>query len=212
MKVPQLLDQVRQRVPEKAAIGTRFKVTAVVETPYGTHDIAVAARIDAEGRRREQFWCDAVRVQQPVLLRLTCPEGQCPHVVQVRAQWASFHRNDKATTRPRPLQPQPLIAETTIKAGGQSFAARPGRFPCFTRCPNGAHPPMTIEKSGFDLFDDSGCVGGGVTEAGGIRRPRLATLREAEAYALARRLEALAAVGHAHDASRSRPGRTTGDD
>ncbi len=178
MKVPQLLDEVRQRVPEKAPFGTRYRLTSVVQTAGGVHDIGVAARIDADGGGREQFWCDAVRVKQPVLMRLTCPEGECPHVVQVRAQWVAFRGRR-----------------------GQRFTARPARFPCFTRCPHGAHPPMSIEKSGFDLFDDTGCVGGGVVEAGGFRRPRLATLREAQAFVPARHLETLAAISQARDAA-----------
>jgi hypothetical protein len=65
---------------------------------------------------------------------------------------------------------------------------------------------MTIEKSGFDLFDGSNCLGGGVTERNGVRRPRIPSVPAAEAYVLARHLETLAAVGAARDASRSRPG------
>ena len=98
------------------------------------------------------------------------------------------------------------MAEVAVTVGHQRFTARPARFPCFTPCPNGAHPPLTIEKRGFDLFDDTSCLGVGVTESRGVRRPRIPTVRAAEAYVLARQLETLAALGAARDASRGRPG------
>ena len=101
------------------------------------------------------------------------------------------------------------MAEVDVTVGSQRFTARPARFPCFTPCPNGAHPPMTIDKSGFDLFDDSSCLGGGVTESRGVRRPRIPTVLAAEAYVLARHLECLAAVGAARDAARGKPGPAT---
>lgn len=214
MNVPELLDEVRREVPTGAPVGTRWKASSTLITPHGTHSIAIAARIDARGERREQFWCDGVRVELPVLLRLTCTEGECPHVVQVRAQWLAYHRAGPARVafeRPlsqplspslsRPLSPS-LIAEVAVHVGQHRFVARPARFPCFTHCPNGAHPPMTIDKTGFDLFDESTCVGGGTVETGGVRQPRLPTLRAAEAFVLARHLETLAALGVASETSR----------
>ena len=50
MNVPQLLDEVRRHVPLDASVGTRWKVKSVVTTPEGTHHVAAAARIDAQGR------------------------------------------------------------------------------------------------------------------------------------------------------------------
>jgi hypothetical protein len=210
MNVPQLLDEVRQRVPEDAPVGTRWKLASMLTLPHGVHHVAAAARIDPQGRRREQFWCDEVRVEQAVLLRLTCSEEECPHAIQVRAQWAAFHGRARVAARPAAPVPRPLMAEVAITVGGQRFTARPARFPCFTPCPNGAHPPMTIGKSGFDVFDHSHCLGGGVTESGGVRRPRIPTVAAAEAFLLARHLEARAAVGIARDASRAGP--AAGDD
>ncbi len=212
MNVPQLLDEVRHHVPLDASVGTRWKVKSVVTTLEGTHHIAAAARIDVRGGRREQFWCDDLRVELGVLLRLTCAERECPHVRQVGAQWAAFHRRDGAATRPGPPLPRPLVAEVAVTVGRQRFTARPARFPCFTPCPNAAHPPVTIEKSGFDLFDDSSCLDGGVTESNGVRCPRFPTVGAAEAYLLARHLETLAVVGAARDASRSRPDPVAGAD
>jgi hypothetical protein len=205
MNVLQLLDEVQNQVPEGAPFGTRGKATSALALPDGVHRVAVAARIDPQGRRREQFWCDDVRVEKAVLLRLTCPERECPHAVQVRAQWTAFHGRDRASALPGSPLTRPLMVEAAVTVGRQRFTARPARFPCFTPCPNRAHPPLTIEKLGFDLFGDGICLGGGVTESQGVRRPRIPTLRAAEAYVLARQLETMATVGAARDTSRGRP-------
>lgn len=206
MNVSQLLDEVHHHVPKDAPFGTRWKTTSEVILPEGVHRVAVAARIDPQGRRREQFWCDNVRLERAVLLRLTCPEQECPHAIQVRAQWAAFHGRGRAAPLPGSRLTRPLMAEVAVTVGGQRFTARPARFPCFTPCPNRAHPPLTIDKRGFDLFDSGMCLGGGVTESLGVRRPRIPTLLAAEAYVLARQLEMMAVVGAARDALRGRPG------
>lgn len=208
MRVLQLLEEVHHRVPTNAPFGTRWKAAAEVTLPDRVHLVAVAARIDRQGQRREQFWCDGVRVERAVWLRLTCPERECPHAVQVRAQWNAFHGRARTAALPGPplAQAPALMVETVVTVGRQQVTARPARFPCFTPCPHRAHPPLTIEKSGFDLFDNGLCLGGGVTESQGVRRPRIPTLPAAEAYVLARQLETMAAVGAARGSLRGRPG------
>ena len=62
----------------------------------------------------------------------------------------------------------------------------------------------------FDLFDADGCVGGGIAESSGYRRPRLPDTGAVEAYVLGRHLEALAVVNQARDTSRASPGPTPG--
>lgn len=202
MNVLQLIGEVHRQVPIRAPFGTRWKASSTVTTRQGSHVVSVAARIDAQGRRREQFWCDGVRVEPVVLLRLTCSETECPHAREVRAQWQA-HRCPNATKPPLdPHGPRPLMTEIPVAIGRQRFVARPARFPCFTPCPHGAHPPMTIEKTGFDLFDEGACIGGGVVESGGVRQPRFPTVQAAEAFVLARHLETLAALALASESSR----------
>jgi hypothetical protein len=208
MNVLDLDEEAHRRVPATAPFGTRWKGTSQVTTPHGAHTVAVAARIDARGHRREQFWCDEVRVERGVLLRLTCKETECPHAIEVRAQWLAFHRRAPARAPRASMSPQPLTADIPVTVGRHHIVARPARFPCFTHCPNDAHPPLNIDKSGFDLFEEGVCVGGGVTVLGGVLRPRLPTVRAAEAFVLARHLEALATLGKATDSSRPGPGRT----
>ncbi|MFO1340031.1 MAG: hypothetical protein U1F53_17695 [Burkholderiaceae bacterium] len=201
-----MVDELRRRVPVGAPFGTRWKTICTVSTARGEHLVAAAARIDAQGRRREQYWCDGVRLDASVLLRLTCAETECPHAVAVRAQWLAHQRRVGARPAPEGWGPRPLIVETAVAVGPHRFVARPARFPCFTPCPHGAHPPLTIDKTGYDLFDEGACIGGGVVETGGVRRPRFPTVRAAEAFVLARHLETLAALAAARDSSRPRRG------
>lgn len=210
MKVLQLVDEADRKVPASAPPGTRWKATSEVTTPHGRHTIAVAARIDTDGHRREQFWCDNVRVERHVLLRLTCREAECPQAIAVREQWLADRGKGPADTGLQRLCPRPLMTEVAVGVGGQHFVARPARFPCFTPCPHGAHPPLRIDKSGFDLFEDGACLGGGVTRREGVLQPRIPTVRAAEAFVLARHLETLVALGMAADSSRLMRGSTGG--
>jgi hypothetical protein len=208
MDVLALIAEVERKVPLAAPPGTRGEATLTVRTPYGVHTVAAAARIDPQGRRREQFWCDGVRVERHVLLRLICSEAECPHAMGVRAQWLTYHgrRVPAKLSREHPGA-RPLIVDIPVVVGRHRFIARPARFACFTRCPLGAHPPMTIQKSGFDLFEEEGaCLGGGVVELGGVRQPRIPTVRAAEAFVLARQFEAHAALAAASESSRPQRG------
>ena len=149
-----------------SAAGTQWRATSEVTTACGRHTVAIAARIDIDGHRREQFWCDDVPVERHVLLRLTCEEAECPQVIAVRAQWLACHGPTPADAKVAASCPRPLMTEVPVVVGRQHFVARPGRFPCFTPCPLGAHPPLRIDKSGFDLFEDGTCLGGGVAKVG----------------------------------------------
>jgi hypothetical protein len=104
------------------------------------------------------------------------------------------------------------MTEVSVTLGSQHFVARPARFPCFTSCPHRAHPPLRIDKSGFDLFEDGTCLGGGIARQNGVLQPRIPNVRAAEAFVLARRLEALAALRKAADSSRLKRGSIEGSD
>jgi hypothetical protein len=208
MTVLELIADVQRQVPADGPCGMRGRATATVSTPHGPHVVAVAARIDDKGRRREQFWCDGVRVERSALLRLTCGEAECPQARAVHAQWLEFHRRAPPRAAGSPPGPAPLIADIPVVIGHHRCVARPARFPCYTPCPHGAHPPMWMHKTGLDLFEDGVCLGGGLAaDARGVMRPRLPTVSAAEAFVLARHLEALAALGEARESSRLSDGR-----
>lgn len=183
VSVLQLIREIRQKVPVDAAFGTRWQLTARVDVTGASHQLTVAARIDHKGRRREQFLCDGVRVEKPMLLRLTCAETECPHARAVRQQWDQYHRRAPArrAVQLQPL-PLPLIEEYELVVNDQPYTARPARFSCYTPCPNRAHPSMVIEKTGYDLFAHDTCVAGGLVDCDGVKRPRLPTLQAAEAF------------------------------
>lgn len=205
MNVHELIADAERHVPENAPFGVRHRAQGIITTGDTPHHITVAARIDAQGHRRDQYFCDGTRVPRHVLLRLTCAETECPQAQAVREQWTRFQRRGTASPQRHsgPPHVRPLMSEVEVAAAGHRCVARPARFNCFGPCPNQAHPPMWIEKTGFDLFEDGACVGGGILSAGGTSRPRLPSIEAAQAYLLARRLEALAALDAAVTRTRS---------
>jgi len=192
--VLQLIREARQAVPPGAPFGTRWHGESQVKAGDVSHRVSVTARIDHKRRRREQYLLDGTRVDRSVLLRLTCAETECPQATLVRAQWNAFHRR-VPRQKAQPLLVRPLMEELPLTVGGQRCTARPARFNCFTHCPNRAHPALTIEKTGYDLFEHGVCVGGGLVRRGDSAHPRLPTLEAAKAFVLARQLEAMAMLG-----------------
>ena len=206
MNVLHLIEEADREVPASAPPGTRWEARADVTTPHGRHAVSVAVCVDPDGRRHEWFWFEDVRVERHVLLRLTCAEAECPHAVAVRAQWLAERGQAPTDTRFQGPRPQPLMTEVAFAVGRHQVVARPARFPCLTPCPHRAHPPLRIDKSGFDLFEDGICLGGGVTKRGGVLQPRIPTVGAAEAFVLARHLETLVTIGKAVESSRSERG------
>jgi hypothetical protein len=197
MSIHELIAELGLRVPERAPVGTRHRASRRVATSLGCHEVVLDVRIDAKGRRREQYFCDGARLTQPVLLRLTCAETECAHARMVRSQWDAFHGRRGEAVPGRPTggrQAEPLMREMPLTVAGHDCVARPATFRCFTPCPNHAHPPMWIDKLGYDLFEDGACVGGGIVESSGASRPRISSVGEAEAYLFARHLEARVAL------------------
>lgn len=197
--VPELMSEAERQVPVDARPGTRHRAAAVVATAQARFAVEVVVRIDHRGRRRAQHFCDGVRLPHALLLRLTCAETACPEARAVQARWAAHHgRAAPAAARDaaQTIAARPLIDEWPLSgASGLACVARPARWPCFTACPNGAHPPMCVEQAGFDLFEDGGCVAGGLAVgADGRERPRLPSLAAAEGWLRARALEARALI------------------
>lgn len=211
MNVHELIADLERHVPMDAPPGTRHRASGQITTAAGSHTVVLAAHVDARSRRREHDFCDGTRVPRHVLLRLTCAETECAHARLVRAQWDAFKGRSAPARRAEPApQAASLMHEVPLSVAGHACLARPARFRCFTPCPNQAHPPLWIEKSGYDLFEDGRCVGGGVTGGDGPRRPRLPSIPAAEAYLLARHVETLATL-NALAARGGRPGQEDGD-
>lgn len=200
MQLPDWLEQLTTLVPEGAPVGTRHRIETTTGSGAGAHRIAAEALIDRHGQRRERFWCDGARLQRHELLRLTCPETECPQAKALRAQWQAFvqRRHGPAAVARRAAvvaaAPAALMQEHLLQMAGQTCTARPAVFRCFTHCPHGAHPPLWIDQRGFDLFEDGVCIGGGLATDRAGTRPRIPTLQAAQAWLTARALEASAAL------------------
>lgn len=212
MNAIDLYDEVQQRVPCGAARGTRHRAEAVLTVGERRHRVVVAGRIDPKGQRREYALCDGIGIERPMLLRLTCPEIDCPQAMATRRQWDAF----QARKAGKQQQRQPTLGEgpmqpiqphgKTVKAGGHTCWARGNWFPGFTSCPNRAHPPMQMVLTGYDLFDEDGqCLAGGVQRQAGYCRPRLPNLQAVEAFLWTNQLQAMALL--ADIASRARDGK-----
>jgi hypothetical protein len=87
MTLPALIQAIEAAVPPDAPAGTRHRVEALVTTGPQAHAVSIAMRIDPQGRRRETWLCDGVRVEPPLLKRLTCAEDDCPQARAARQQW-----------------------------------------------------------------------------------------------------------------------------
>ncbi|MBL8363550.1 MAG: hypothetical protein JNN18_23895 [Rubrivivax sp.] len=203
MTLTDLLDEADRLLHPDAGPGTRAGLDRTIESPCGPHRMRVTMRVDARGRRREQIVCDGRRMERHVALRLTCPDSACPQARHVQERWRAWHAPVAADTRragPPALPPAAvLMQERTLVVAGHWCVARPARYACRTRCPNRTHEPLTVFRTGYDLFADGLCIGGGVVSESGSCRPRLPTLAAAEAHVFARSLEASAWLAAALD-------------
>lgn len=219
MNVTELIAEVDHHVPPHAAPGTRHAVEGLVGAAPRPQQVRVAARIDPQGRRRETCLLDGIRVERGQLLRLTCPQQACPHAQAMRRQWQAFHRRraglTAATADPRPEgggrhEAQAALASASaavhrFSVAGHQCEAVASRLRCWVRCPNGAHPPMQLELPGHDLYEDGRYLAGGLVRHGSETRPRLPTAQSAEAYVLARQLEAQSWIATAMQGERNDP-------
>lgn len=206
MTVTELIAEVERRVPPQAPPGTRHTAEAWVGTGARPQQVRVAARIDPQGRRRETCLLDGIRVARSELLRLTCPQQDCPHARGVRQQWQAFHRrraglpdmapadldqrDGRGVARTEPSKDAAAVHHFSV--AGQLYEAVASHFRCVLRCPHDAHGPMQLDLPGYDLYEKGRYLAGGLVHQGDQSRPRLPTPQAAEAYVLARQLEAQA--------------------
>lgn len=217
MNVSDIIDEIARRLPRAdepppaAWRAAPQRIEADVTTELGVHRVAIDARVDTQDRLRERYWCDGIRLQRHELLRLTCPEAECPQSRALRDQWQAFLRQRSG----RPVAARrtvangyraglPLVTEHPLHVAGRSCTARPATFRCFTSCPNKAHPPLWLDKRGFDVFEGGVCIGGGSAPGATVdgvttTNPRIPTLQAAEAYVLARTLEVSALLARLPD-------------
>lgn len=178
MNLGELILALDAAVPAGAAPGTRHRAEGVVDTGPQAHQVAIAVRIDPQGRRRETWLCDGIRVEPPLLKRLTCAEKDCPQARAARQEWRDFLRRRALGMAMAPARSAASSSETSpavLRSGALEVEARPARFPVFVDCPNGAHPPQAMTMDGLDVFESGEFVIGGLQAARSGRRPRVAS-------------------------------------
>lgn len=184
MIVDQLEAQARGRLPLDAEPGARVRVSAQRDDD----EIAVVYRV-GPGRRLilSHYFC-GVRIERQALLMLLCDEPACPQAEQVRQRWRAFRSEAQPLQRP-PAKPvsgrtRALIEEVPITESGHHCTARPASFECLTVCPTGAHPPVRLRKTGWDLFEDGVWLCGSVraNPRTGETMPRFSTPLEARRW------------------------------
>lgn len=173
MHIDELIRAIEAAVPPGAAAGTRHHVEGRVDTGAQTHGVSIAMRIDASGRRRETWLCDGVRVEPPLLMRLTCAETDCPQSRQAQRDWTRFLRRRQGLPGiPAPADPHPepdvgipsFQTGVRLESGALQVEARPDRFRAYLNCPNRAHPSLSTGLPGYDVFEGCDFVTGGVQQ------------------------------------------------
>ncbi|WP_210801456.1 hypothetical protein [Ideonella aquatica] len=217
MHVNDLIQAIEAAVPAGAAPGTRHRVEGRVDTGAQAHEVAIAVRMDAAGRRRETWLCDGIRVERPLLLRLTCAQTDCPQAQQAQRDWQNFHRrrlglpqsHEHAGGRLRALQARAeRNACVMLEAGALTVQAIANRFQGYARCPNHAHPPICRDLPGYDVFDGFDFVVGGGTQVLRDGRvvdmgPRVRSLAQVQAWLDESHRQAGAAIDRAAAGARS---------
>ncbi len=137
--------------------------------PVESHAVRVSHGLDRNGQPTFRYWFDATRVDRGVLLTLICKESLCPKHQDTMAKWCKFA--GQAVAKPAkpfrtPVYIDKLEVERLIHFNGKSYSARPAKLQCKWTCPLGAHPPVVLQRDGWDLFSAEGkCIAGGLDPA-----------------------------------------------
>ncbi len=119
-----------------------------------------------KGEPTYRYWVDSARVTREVMLAVLCNESICPWHQDTLAQLRQF----VGKAQPAPAQRKKaamhitaLQQECLLEVDGKAYAARPAKLSCRWQCPVGAHPPMVLQREGWDVFNmDGSYVAGGL--------------------------------------------------
>lgn len=146
-----------------------------------------------KGEPTYRYWVDTARVTREVLLAMLCSESLCPWHQDTLAQLLRFL--GKAPTAPvkrkrTAMHITALQQESRLEVDGQAYVARPAKLPCRWQCPVGAHPPVVLQRDGWDVFRLDGSYVAGGLDASRPREsmlPLFSTLEAARAWLLVNR-------------------------
>ena len=130
------------------------------------HLVRVSHGLDRNGQPAFRYWFDATRVDRGVLLTLVCKESLCPKHQETLEKWCKF-AGQPVTKLVKAAEAithiEKLDIESQIIVGDKTYMARPAKLLCKWTCPLGAHPPVVLQRDGWDVFNVEGkCIGGGL--------------------------------------------------
>jgi hypothetical protein len=119
-----------------------------------------------KGEPTYRYWVDSARVTREVLLAVLCYESLCPWHQDTIVQLRQFVGKAPPATVQRKKAAMHITAlqqECRLEVDGKAYVARPAKLSCKWTCPLGAHPPVMLQRDGWDLFNAEGkCIAGGL--------------------------------------------------
>ncbi len=105
----------------------------------------------------------------------------------MQRKWRDEHGAAQPTSERKSsqrLKVASLFDETPVVVGSRNCVARPASFECVTPCPVGAHAPIRMHKTGWDLFENGRYIAGGLVRQSetSMLTPQLPTLESANVW------------------------------
>lgn len=181
-----MIEHLENEVRDELESSWQGQKRAVAVMHVNGDRLEVLGRIGPSGGIRLGYSYCGVRMERKTLLTLVCPEQSCPRRAASLAKWEQH----QGIVIPAALQPRfqpmarPLFEEVVIRANGRSCQARPASFRCLTQCPHSVHAAISMQKTGWDLFEAGRCIAGGVLKnpETGLSAPLLPTLEAAQTW------------------------------
>ena len=180
-----MIEQLENEAMSLLAANVGSKARVRVSAAHAGNEIDVTARGKRGGGVIYGYSYGGVRVDRSNLLLLTCPESACDLSQSVQRKWRDAHGVAQPSSERKSsqrLKVASLFEETPVVVGSRRCAARPASFECVTPCPVGAHAPIRMHKSGWDLFENGRCIAGGLVRQSetNMLAPLLPTLESAK--------------------------------
>lgn len=182
-----MIERLENEAMSLLAANVDSKARVRVSAAHAGNEIEVTARGKRGGGVIYGYSYGGVRVDRSNLLLLTCPESACELSQSVQRKWRDAHGAAQPTSERKSsqrLKVASLFDETPVVVGSRNCVARPASFECVTPCPVGAHAPIRMHKTGWDLFENGQCIAGGLVRqpAANTLIPLLPTLESAESW------------------------------
>lgn len=182
-----MIEQLENEAMSLLAANGDCKERVRVSAAHAGNEIDVTARGKRGGGVIYGYSYGGIRVDRSNLLLLTCSESACELSQSVQRKWRDAHGAAQACSDRKSsqrLKVASLFDETPVVVGSRNCVARPASFECVTTCPVGAHAPIRMHKTGWDLFENGRCIAGGLVRQSetSMLTPLLPTLESAKSW------------------------------